>query len=37
MNTAEEISRLKNQANALKYGVWFVFIIVALLALGGVF
>lgn len=37
MSAEEEIAKLKNQANALKYGVWFAVFIVALFALGGVF
>lgn len=37
MSAEEEIALLKNQANTLKYGVWFAAFIAALLVLGGVF
>ena len=36
MSAEEEIAKLKNQANALKYGVWFAVFIVAVLAVGGI-
>ena len=36
MSAEEEIALLKNQANALKYGVWFAVFIVAVLAVGGI-
>ena len=35
MSVEEEIALLENQANALKYGVWFAVFIVAVLVLGG--
>ena len=36
MSAEEEIAKLKNQANALKYGVWVAVFIVAVLAVGRV-
>ena len=36
MSAEEEIAKLQNQANALKYGVWFAVFIVAVLAVGGI-
>ena len=36
MSAEEEIAKLKKQANALKYGVLFISVILAILALGGV-
>ena len=35
MSAEEEIAKLQNQANALKYGVWLAAFIVAILVLGG--
>ena len=36
MSAEEEIAKLQNQANALKYGVWFAVFVVAVLAVGGI-